>query len=320
MKPKVVIEVDKKNIPEELTDVLKPYAEVVYTRKPYDGHLKDAVGMIVGGAKIDSEFLDKAPNLKIAARFGVGYDSVDVEECIKHKVYAAHTPGVLSGGVADHTWALILGFMRHIPKADIYVKTGWEKRDPYIPFGWELEGKVLGFLGLGRIGTEVLKRSQGFDTVNQYYDVYRNKELEEKYDVKYVEFEELLKTSDIITIHVPLIPSTRHILSEKEFNMMKKTTVVVNTSRGPVIDEKALTKAIKEGTIRGAALDVFDREPTPLDNPLLKLDNVVLTPHCGSAAWETRRKMAQCNVDNILAYLKGERPPNIVPEQREYTF
>jgi glyoxylate reductase len=276
--------------------------------------------MIVGGATINAEFLDQAPKLKLAARFGVGYDGVDVDECTKRKVYAAHTPGVLSGGVADHTWALILGFMRHIPRADTYVRTGWEKREKYIPFGWELEGKVLGFLGLGRIGAEVLKRSQGFDTINQYYDVVRNKELEEQYGVKYVGFEELLKTSDIITIHVPLLPSTKHILGEKEFSMMKKTAIVINTSRGPVIDEKAMTKALVEGTIKGAAIDVFEQEPTPLNNPLLELDNVVFTPHSGSATWETRRKMAQCNIDNILAYLKGDKPPNVVPEQRDYTF
>jgi len=210
--------------------------------------------------------------------------------------------------------------MRHIPEADNYVKSGWGKREKYIPFGWDMEGKVLGFLGLGRIGAEVLKRSQGFDTVNQYYDVIRNKPLEEQFGAKYVEFEELLKTSDIITVHVPLLPSTRHFLGEKEFNMMKKSAIVVNTSRGPVIDEKALIRALREGTIRGAALDVFEQEPTPLENPLLKLNNVVLTPHCASATWETRRKMAQCTVDNVLAYLKGERPPNVVPEQREYIF
>ncbi len=320
MKPKIICEVDTRNVPLDVTDQLKEYAEVVYTRKPYDGHLKDAVGIIVGGSKIDTEFLDQAPNMKIIARFGVGYDGVDVEECTKRNVYATHTPGVLSGGVADLTWALILGYMRHIPAANTYVKTRWAKREGYIPFGWDMENKVLGFLGLGRIGAEVLKRSQGFDTVNQYYDVYRNEALEEKYGVKYVEFEELIKNSDILTVHVPLLPSTKHILGEKEFKMMKNTALVVNTSRGPVIDEVAMIKALKDGDIGGAALDVFEQEPTPLENPLLELDNVVLAPHCASATWETRRKMAQCNVDNMLAFLKGERPPNVVTEQNNYTF
>jgi lactate dehydrogenase-like 2-hydroxyacid dehydrogenase len=320
MKPKVIVEIDKTNMPEDVTDALKPYAEVVYTRRPFGDHIKEAVGMLVDGSKIDAEFLDKAPVLKVAARFGVGYDNVDVEECSKREVYVTHTPGVLSGGVADHTWALILGFMRRIPEADTYVKTGWGRREKYIPFGWDMEGKVLGFLGLGRIGSEVLKRSQGFDTVNQYYDIVRNEALEEMYGVNYVGFEELLRTSDIITVHVPLLPSTRHILGENEFNMMKESAVIVNTSRGPVIDEKAMTNALMEGTIRGVALDVFEQEPTPLDNPLLQLDNVVVSPHCASATWETRRKMANCTVENVLAYLKGDRPPNVVPEQRNLTF
>jgi glyoxylate reductase len=320
MRPQIVIIVDKKNVPVDITEPLKQYAEVVYAQKPYEDHLKDATGMILGGVKINADFLDKTPNVKIIARFGVGYDSVDVDECTKRKVYVTHTPGVLSGGVADHTWALILSFMRHIPVANNYVKTEWENRQRYIPFGWEIEKKVLGFLGLGRIGAEVLKRSKGFDTINQYYDIFRNKDLEESYGIKYVGFEDLLRTSDILTIHVPLLPTTKHIISSKELSMMKKNALLVNTSRGPVIDEIALVKALKEGTIGGAALDVFEQEPTPLDNPLLRLNNVVLSPHCASATWETRRKMAKCNVDNLLAWFNGNRPPNVVPEQKDYIF
>jgi glyoxylate reductase len=317
---KVICEVDKTNIPEEVTNILKPYVEVVYVKKKVLEHLEDAIAILVGSAKINAELLDKAPNLKVVSRFGVGYDAVDVQECTKRKIYVTHTPGVLSSGVADHTWALILGFMRNIPEADKYVRTSWGKGGKYISFGWEMEGKILGFLGLGRIGVEVLKRSKGFNTINQYYDILRNEVLENQYGVKYVSFDELLKTSDIITIHVPLLPSTRHLLGEKEFKKMKKSAVVINTSRGPVIDEKAMMNALKEGLIRGAALDVFEQEPTPLDNPLLKLDNAIFTPHYASATWETRRKMAECSVNNVLAYLKGKRPPNVVPEQKNYTF
>jgi glyoxylate reductase len=317
---KVICEVDKTNIPEEVTNILKPYAEVVYVKKKVLEHLEDAIAILVGSSKINAEFLDKAPNLKVVSRFGVGYDAVDVQECTKRKIYATHTPGVLSSGVADHTWALILGFMRNIPEADKYVRTSWGKGGKYISFGWEMEGKILGFLGLGRIGVEVLKRSKGFNTINQYYDILRNEVLENQYGVKYVSFDELFKTSDIITIHVPLLPSTRHLLGEKEFKKMKKSAVVINTSRGPVIDEKAMMNALKEGLIRGAALDVFEQEPTPLDNPLLKLANAIFTPHYASATWETRRKMAECSVNNVLAYLKGKRPPNVVPEQKNYTF
>ena len=317
---KVICEVDKTNIPEEVTNILKPYAEVVYVKKKVLEHLEDAIAILVGSSKINAEFLDKAPNLKVVSRFGVGYDAVDVQECTKRKIYATHTPGVLSSGVADHTWALILGFMRNIPEADKYVRTSWGKGGKYISFGWEMEGKILGFLGLGRIGVEVLKRSKGFNTINQYYDILRNEVLENQYGLKYVSFDDLLKTSDIITIHVPLLPTTKHLLGEKEFKNMKKSAVVINTSRGPVIDEKAMMNALKKGLIRGAALDVFEQEPTPPDNPLLKLENAIFTPHYASATWETRRKMAECSVNNVLAYLKGKRPPNVVPEQNNYTF
>ena len=319
MKPVVLIEIDKVNMPEDVTDDLNPIAEVVYGKAPFGEILKDTVCMMVGGTRIDSEFLDDAPNLKLVARFGVGYDVVDVNECIKRRVYVTHTPGVLSEAVADHTWALILGFMRRIPEADRYTRASWARRESSFPFGWDMNGKVLGLIGLGRIGTEVLKRSQGFNTVNIYYDVVRNKSLEDEYGVRYVSLEELLRTSDIVTIHVPLVPSTRHLLGDKEFNIMKTTSLIVNTSRGQVIDEEALSRALQSKKIRGAALDVFEREPTPMNNPLFESD-VVVSPHCASATWETRRMMAESVTENIMAYLKGERPPNVVPEQREYNF
>jgi lactate dehydrogenase-like 2-hydroxyacid dehydrogenase len=319
MKPVVLIEIDKKNMPEDVTEGLKPFAELVYQNAPFGEILKEAVCMMVGGTRIDSEFLDEAPKLRLVARFGVGYDVVDVNECIKRRVYVTHTPGVLSEAVADHAWALILGFMRRIPEADQYTRTSWAKREASFPFGWDMNGKVLGIIGLGRIGAEVLKRSQGFGTVNIYYDVVRNKPLEDEYGVRYVSLDELLRTSDIITIHVPLLPSTRRLLGEKEFNIMKKTAIVVNTSRGQVIDEEALTRALLDERIRGAALDVFEHEPTPLNNPLFESE-VVVSPHCASATWETRRMMAESVTENVMAYLKGDRPPNVVPEQEEYNF
>jgi glyoxylate reductase len=320
MKPLVLVCTDKRNVPEEVVKKLEPLAEVVYLEDNIDEYIGRAGALLVGGEKIDEEFLKKAPKLGIAARFGVGYDSVDVDACIKNKVYVAHTPDVLSAGVADHTWALILGFMRHIPVADTYVRERWAKREERFEFGWELENKILGILGLGRIGKEVLKRAQGFDLKIIYNDVVRWKDLEEEYGVQFVDKEGLLRGSDIISIHVPLMESTRHFIGANELELMKPTAVIINTSRGQVIDEKALYYALKKGKIRGAALDVFYEEPTPLDNPLLELDNVVLTPHCASATWETRRKMAELAVENIRAYLAGERPPTLVPEQREIEF
>jgi len=320
MKPLVLISSDTMNVPEEASATLKPMADVTYVKAPYDELLQKARALLVGGEKVNEEYLRKAPKLGIAARFGVGYDSVDVEACTRRKVYVTHTPDVLSGAVADHTWALILGFMRRIPEADRNVREHWAKRDRRLAFGWDMEGKTLGILGLGRIGTEVLKRAQGFNVDLAYNDVVRREALEKRYGVRRLSFDELLEASDILSIHVPLLPSTRGIIGDEALSKMKATAVVVNTSRGQVIDEKALYRALRERRIRGAALDVFEEEPTPLDNPLLTLDNMVVTPHCASATWETRRKMAETAVGNIKAFLEGRRPPNVVPEQRGVSF
>jgi len=320
MKPLVLISSDILNVPEDVAGSLKPLAEVTYVKAPYDDLLAGASALLVGGEKVDSGFLEKAPKLGIAARFGVGYDAVDVKACSNRRVYVTHTPDVLSGAVADQTWALILGFMRRIPEADCNVRESWAKKGRRLPFGWDMEGKTLGVLGLGRIGSQVVRRAQGFDVELVYYDVVRKPDMEKRYGVRYLGFDDLMKSSDILSLHVPLLPSTKGIIGEKALSMMKPSAIVVNTSRGPVIDEKALYKALKEERIRGAALDVFEQEPTPLDNPLLKLDNVVLTPHSASATWETRRKMAEMAVNNINAYLEGCRPPNVVPEQSDLTF
>jgi len=320
MKPKVLLTPDTKNLPTDVSDSLKELAEVQYVTGNYDAELKDATAVLVGTGKVNAEYLDKAPKLKLVARFGVGYDSVDVAECTRRGIYVTHTPEVLSSGVADHTWALILGFNRHIPLADTFTKTKWAKREGYIPFGWEIEEKTLGILGLGRIGLEVLKRAQGFPVKTIYNDLIRREDLEKKYGVEFVSFDELMRRSDILTIHVSLQESSRGIINQEALAKMKHSAIIINTSRGPVIVEKALIKALQEKKIKGAALDVYETEPTPLDNPLLKLDNVLLTPHSASAAWETRRKMSIRSVGNVKAFLEGKRPQHLVPEQHEVSF
>jgi len=320
MKRKVLVSPDNQNVPTDVTDPLKRYAEVEYVSRNYEDKLIDAVAVLVGTEPIGASYLDRAQNLKLIARFGVGYDSVDVEECTKRGIIVTNTPDVLSSGVADHTWALILSYNRHMPRADHYTRTKWAKREESFPFGWDTEGKTLGILGLGRIGLEVLKRAKGFPLETIYHDMYRRKDFEKEYGVRYVSFDTLLVESDILTIHVALTPSTRGLIGAPEFEKMKPTALIVNTSRGAVIDEIALIEALKTGKIGGAALDVFEKEPNPLDNPLLKLDNVVLAPHIASATWETRRKMAVKSTGNILAFLEGKRPPNIVPEQRDVKF
>ena len=296
----------KINFPEDLADGLRDLAEVVYEsprEESYFNELKDADAVIAGMEKVDDDFLDKAPRLGIVSRFGVGYDSVDVAACTKRGIHVTHTPGVLSGAVADLTWGLILSRMR-----------GRTRR---LPLGADTEGKTLGIVGLGRIGIEVAKRAQGFDVEVVYSDVYRREDLEESLGMRYVELDELLKGSDIVTIHVPLIPSTRHLISAREFELMKETAIIVNTSRGPVIDQAALVEAMKKGQIGGAALDVFEEEPLPAGDELAELGNTVLTSHIGSATVETRRKMAEVDAVNVRAFLEGKTPPNLVPEQRK---
>jgi lactate dehydrogenase-like 2-hydroxyacid dehydrogenase len=320
MKPKVLISPGAMNIPVDVSDVLKEYADVEYVKRPYDDKLQGVVAILVGTEPIDAGFLDKAPDLKLVARFGVGYDSVDVEECTRRGIMATHTPEVLSSGVADHTWAMILGYNRHIPLAGSHARNKWAKREGSVPFGWDTEGKTLGILGLGRIGLEVLKRSSGFPLKVIYHDLVRREEYETEYGVEYVGFDEFLERSDILTVHVDLNPSSRSIFGPAEFEKMKSTAVIVNTSRGPVINESALIDALRDGKIGGAALDVFEVEPTPLDNPLLSMPNVLVTPHIASASWETRRKMAVRSTNNVLSYLKGERPPHIVREQGDVEF
>lgn len=320
MKPKVLVSVGKLNFPEDLAEALRPLADVAYVQGDYTEQLRDASAVVVSMETVNDAYLAKAPKLKVVARFGVGYDTVDVEACTRRKVYVTHISDVLSAAVADITWALILGFMRRIPEADRFTREEWGKRTRGFPFGWDLPGKTLGFLGLGRIGAEVAKRAQGFDVKMIYHDPVPRPNLEKLYGINPVGFEELLRTSDILSIHVPLLPSTRHIIGRKELAMMKPTALIVNTSRGPVIDQDALTEALKEKRIAGAALDVFEVEPIPIDHPLLKLDNVVVAPHIASATWETRRRMAERCAESVKAYLEGKRPPFTVPEQRNVSF
>lgn len=320
MKPKVLVSTGKLNFPEDLAESLRPLADVAYVQGGYAEQLREATAVVVSMEAVNDAYLAKAPKLKVVARFGVGYDTVDVETCTRRKVYVTHTPDVLSAAVADITWALILGFMRRIPEADRFTREEWGKRARGFPFGWDISGKTLGFLGLGRIGAEAAKRAQGFDVKVIYRDIVPKPELERLYGVKPVGFEELLRTSDILSIHVPLLPSTRHIIGRKELAMMKTTAIIINTSRGPVIDQDALTEALKTRRIAGAALDVFEEEPIPLTHPLLKLDNLVVTPHIASATRETRRRMAERCAESVRALLEGRRPPFTVPEQGNVSF
>lgn len=317
---RVLVSVSERNFPRDVAEGLKDMAEMMYASPREEGYeeaLRESVALISGIERIDDGFLERAPRLRIVARFGVGYDNVDVEACTRRGVYVTHTPGVLSGAVADLTWGLILCLARGLIRADRFVRERWALDREHLPFGLDLEGKTLGIVGLGRIGSEVAKRAMGFGVRVIYHDVVRKPELEKAYGAEYVTLEELLRTADIVSFHVPLLPSTERLIGERELEMMKTTALLINTSRGRVIDQRALLKALKEGWIAGAGLDVYEEEPIPLEDPLLKMKNVVLTPHIGSATRETRREMAEVCAENVKAVLEGRRPPNLVPEQRD---
>ncbi|KYH40243.1 MAG: glyoxylate reductase [Candidatus Bathyarchaeota archaeon B26-2] len=268
--------------------------------------------------KIDEEVIEAAgEKLKVISQVAVGYDNIDVEAATRRGIYVTNTPGVLTDTTADFAFALLMATARRIPEADKYVREGkWKIPWGLMMFlGQDVWGKTIGIIGLGRIGSAVAKRAKGMNMRVLYYDVYRNENLEKELGVEYVDLETLLRESDFVTIHVPLLPSTYHLINEERLRLMKRNAVLVNTSRGPVVDEEALYKALKEGWIWAAGLDVWTEEPTDPENPLLKLDNVVATPHIASASIETRTKMALMAVENIIAALEGRTPPNLVNKE-----
>jgi len=262
--------------------------------------------------KIDAEVMDSAPNLKIIANYAVGIDNIDVEEATKRGILVTNTPGVLTETVADLAWALLMAIARRIVEGDKFMKEGKFKGwAPLLMLGSDVYGKTIGIIGAGRIGSAVARRAKGFNMRILYYSRKRNEKLEEECNAKYVDLETLLKEADFVSLHTPLTEETYHMIGEKGLKMMKPTAYLINTARGKCVDENALVKALKEGWIKGAALDVFENEPA-IHPELKKLDNVVLTPHIGSASYETRSKMAVMVAKNVIAALEGKLPPNCV--------
>ncbi|HEX7456655.1 MAG TPA: D-glycerate dehydrogenase [Candidatus Nanoarchaeia archaeon] len=264
--------------------------------------------------KIDGEVLDAAgPNLKIVANYAVGYDNIDVKAATERKVAVSNTPGVLTEAVAEHTFALLMSVSKRIVEADKFVREGKYKQwEPKGFLGPQIWGKTIGIVGLGRIGSFVAQIAHGgFNMEVLYYDVKKNPEFEMRFSAKYRNLTELLKDSDFVTVHVPLLPETHHLIGAKEFGTMKQSAILVNTSRGPVIDEVSLVEALKSDKIAGAGLDVFEKEPE-LTPGLADLPNVVLTPHTASATREARMAMSKIAAENIIAALEGKTPPNLV--------
>ena len=257
---------------------------------------------------------DAAPTVKIVANYAIGFNNIDLAEAKKRGVFVTNTPGGGADRVAEHTWGLILALTCRIVEGDSFVRRGKYKGwDPMIFHGTKLAGKTLGIIGTGRIGADVAKRAvQGFEMKVVYYDIVRNKKLEQEFGAVFKStVEEVLPLADIVSIHVPLTKETTHLISSKRLVRIKPTAFLVNTSRGPVIDEVALVEALRTGKIAGAGLDVFEHEPK-LAKGLSKLANIVITPHIASATKEARLDMARMAAENIITALRGEVPPNIV--------
>jgi glyoxylate reductase len=264
--------------------------------------------------KVDGELLDAAgTNFRIVANYAVGFDNIDVEECTRRGVLATNTPEVLTETTADTAWALMMSAARRVPEGDRFLRsrTPWIW-GPEMLLGQDVHGKVLGIVGFGRIGQAVARRGKGFGMSVLYYDVFRpSSDVEEVLNAAYRDLDELLAESDFISIHVALTPETRHLFGKEQFRKMKPTAVLVNTSRGPVIDEAALVEALGAGELFAAGLDVFENEPE-VHPGLLELDRAVVIPHLGSATVETRDAMGMLAVDNLTAALEGRRPPTLL--------
>jgi glyoxylate reductase len=263
---------------------------------------------------IDAAVMDAAgPGLKIIANYAVGYDNIDVAAATQRKILVTNTPGVLTETTADLAWSLLMTAARRISESERYLRAGkWDSWGPQLFLGVDVHGKTLGIFGMGRIGQAVARRARGFNMRTLYNDARRlDATLEQDLNAAFVDKPTLLAESDFLSIHCPLLPETRHAFSLAEFRVMKRTAVLVNTSRGPVVDEAALAEALSTGLIFAAGLDVYEEEPT-VHPDLLKCENAVLIPHLGSASRETRAKMAEMAAVNIIEFLQGRRPPNCV--------
>jgi glyoxylate reductase len=263
--------------------------------------------------KVDDELLTGAPKLRIASTISVGYDNIDVAACTKHKVVATNTPGVLDDTTADFAWTLLMAIARRLLEGDAWIRSGtWPGWDLDQLVGGDIWGKTLGVLGFGRIGRGVARRARGFEMRVLYSDAVRaSAEVENELNAEFVDRDRLFRESDFISVHVPLLPDTRHLISKDNLEKMKRTAFLVNTSRGPVVDEAALAEALENKKIAGAALDVFEHEPK-VHPALLTRKDVILTPHIASASVETRTKMAVMAANNVVALFEGRRPPNAI--------
>ena len=300
--------------------ILQETCEVEYWAKPERPsreevlrRVKNKEGLVcLLTEKINEEFLRAAPKLRVAANVAVGFDNIDVAACTKRGVVATNTPGVLDETTADFAWTLLMAVARRLSEGEAFARSGkWKNWDLDQLVGADVWGKTLGLVGFGRIGRAVARRASGFQMKVIYTDAVRASEaVERELKAEFREMNALLAESDFVSVHVPLLPETRGLFDAPKFYRMKPTAFLINTARGPVVDEAALVAALEAGKIAGAALDVYENEP--FIHPGLKRSNVVLAPHMASASLETRTKMACIAAENVTALFKGQRPPNML--------
>jgi len=316
-----------RRIPEPAMQILRGHCEVEVWPERLPPSRSDLLAGVSGAEgllclltdHVDAELLDAAPHLRVVSNYAVGYDNIDVVAASERGVAVTNTPGVLTGATADFAFALLLAAARRVTEADRSVRRGeWLTWEPEFLLGRDVHGAVLGIIGLGRIGRAVARRAAGFDMKVIYTDAQRFTDVEDELAVDYVSLEELLRIADFVSIHVPLNRETAGLIRRRQLQMMKPGTILINTSRGGIVDENALVEALREGPLAGAGLDVFDEEPLPSDHPITELDNVVLAPHLGSGSAEARSAMAGKAARNLVAVLSGRMPDHIVnPEVLE---
>jgi glyoxylate reductase len=321
MKPKVFL---TRKLPPKAMQRLFEYTELEFNKEDrvlskkeiMEGvQEKDAMLCLLTDT-IDGEIMDANPNLKIIANYAVGFNNIDVDAATQRNIPITNTPGALTETSADMAFTLLMATARRVVEGDKFIRTGkWTGWGPLQFLGSDIYGATLGIIGLGRIGKAVVKRAKGFDMKVIYWNRTRLSENEEQeLGLIYASFEEVLKQSDYVSLNVAYNKHTFHLMSDNEFDLMKETAIVINTARGPVIDEKALVRALQAKKIAGAGLDVFEEEPKVAPE-LLKMENCVLLPHLASATIETRTKMAMIAIDNLLAKFDGKELPNLVNKE-----
>jgi glyoxylate reductase len=315
VKPKVYV---TRIIPPAGLDLIREFAETTVWEEPLPPprevilkESKDADGLVsLLTDRIDGELLDACPRLRVVSNMAVGFDNINLADVSERGVLAGNTPGVLTETTADFAFALLMAAARRIVEGVDYVRGGqWKTWGPMLLLGSDVHHATLGLVGLGRIGAEVAKRAHGFDMRVMYYDVMRRADLETTLGLEYAPLDIVLANADFVSIHTPLVSETHHLMNRERFEQMKPSAILINTSRGPVVDTDALVDALRDGEIRGAALDVTEPEPLPADHPLVAMPNCLVVPHIASASDDTRSKMAEIAAQNLIAGLNGEPLP-----------